>query len=69
MCGDFEYIGGRCKTCADPTNFVFNNGECTRKVVTCNSRQVNINSVCVNVSPLCNTFDAAGRCLTCNNPT
>ena len=55
LCGDFEFYGGKCLTCADPTNYLLVNGTCVNKNITvnCGERQFLNGSVCQNVSDEC----------------
>lgn len=70
LCGNFDFYTGFCLNCADPIFYtlISATGICLRRDVICGSRQFNINNVCFDVSPTCNTFEVnTGKCLTCIN--
>lgn len=81
LCKAFNSTNGFCQSCfngytltdnkcvlnLDNTFFagnlcrLWNNGRC----IECSQRAVDVNGVCTEVNPLCNSFDHQGNCLTC----
>lgn len=49
-CGEYDSFTGQCKNCRDGVNFLFVNGECAQRTVTCGPRQYAVNYICYNVS-------------------
>jgi len=67
-CGGFDLFTGACTNCSDPLKYAVK-GVCVPNpalIVNCTSKQAKINNKCVDVSPLCATFNpTTAGCLTC----
>lgn len=62
VCAVFEKIGGLCTACI--TGYALKNGLCEEILCPLGQFAGEFGN-CKNVSPLCRTWDSAGRCLTC----
>lgn len=67
-CDAYDSFTGNCLTCKSAIQIVVN-GNCVDNpaaIVICGARQVKINNVCINVNPLCDSFNLlTGGCITC----
>jgi hypothetical protein len=65
QCQNYNLSSGACLSCAQ-TSFTLVNGTCINGTNLCTATQYISNGICINIDPLCQTFEkVGGKCLSC----